>query len=195
MSHGNPRKSPRNSLQKLRSRARRPGVGGLGLLAIACLLVGGAGGAAASPIVKTRTTPLAGGLTRYDVDVDFRDGLSRSGFVQVTLAGPFDAQSQLLEENWPDIQEVQSSAGVFMLQGGTGGGSHVDVVGLGQMVVPSGQAFTYNAVISRNGQNFIVAPEPDAALLAGSALALLGLLAKGAANRRAVRGARRGARS
>jgi len=110
---------------------------------------------------------------RYDVDVDFRDGLSRSGFVQVTLAGPFDAQSQLLEENWPDIQDVQSSAGMFTLQGGTGGGSAVDVVGVGQMVVPVGQSFSYNAVISRNGQNFVVAPEPGASALAAAALALL----------------------
>lgn len=134
------------------------------------------GVSAADPAIRFSPTPMGAGLTRYGVDVDFQDGLGKSGFVQVTFLGPFDAQTQLTAGNWPDLQVVQTSANQYMLQGGTGGGSSVDVVEVGQLVVPTGQSFSYNAVISRNGQNFTVVPEPAANLLGAAGIGMLGLL-------------------
>jgi hypothetical protein len=120
-------------------------------------------GASADPIVITQATPLGGGLVAYDVAVDFRDGLARSGFVEITFTGGFDTLSTLLAANWPDLQQVDpgvTSSNVYRLRGGTGGGSQVDVVGVAQLVLPEGAAFSYDGVISRNGRSFIVVPEP-----------------------------------
>lgn len=132
----------------------------------------------ADPILTIQPTSIGGGLTRYDVDVDFQDGLGRSGFIQVTFTGPFDAQSQLLEANWPDIQLVDEGTvpTQYVLQGGTGGGSAVDVVPVAQLVVPEGQQFTYAAVVSRNGRNFTIVPEPGPTGLAATCLTMLALL-------------------
>jgi hypothetical protein len=140
--------------------------------------MGLAGSAAADPTLELRTIPLGGGLTRYHVDVDFQDGGGKSGFVQVTFNGPFDAQSQLTTANWPDIQNVQAGGSLYMLQGGTGGGSSVDVVEVGQLVVPVGESFSYNAVISRGGQNFVVVPEPGVVPLGIASTLTLGVAAR-----------------
>jgi hypothetical protein len=166
---------------RLRSRFRSP-LRSLGRVACGILLATSASGAAgAAPILRLQSVPLGGGLTRYDVEVDFRDGLGRSGFLQVAFQGPFDAQSQLFTANWPDLQEVQTGGNTYVLQGGTGGGSSVDVVGVGQLVVPDGERWSYSAVISRNGQNTVVVPEPGPRLLAlATFAALAGLVRRGA---------------
>ncbi len=138
-------------------------------------------GTSADPILTVQPTSIGGGLTRHDVDVDFQDGLGLSGFVQVTFTGPFDSQSDLLQENWPDIQMVdegQTMPTRYVLQGGTGGGSSVDVVPLAQLVVPDGQGFSYVAVVSRNGKNFTIVPEPATTSLAVASLAVLSALAQ-----------------
>lgn len=126
--------------------------------------------AVADPILTTHATPMAGGLVAYDVAVDFQDGLGRSGFVDVTFSGSFDAQSQLFGTNWPDLADTSSSSTTVHLRGGTGGASGVDVVAVARLVVPRGQSFQYDAVVSRNGRNFTVAPEPSAPALGLAAL-------------------------
>jgi hypothetical protein len=150
----------------------------LGLLALACP-------AAADPVLTSTQTPQGGGLVQHDVSVDFRDGLSRSGFIQITFSGNFDAASSLTTANWPDIQDVTTSPTHYHLQGGTGGGSSVDVVQIASLVVPAGEPIAYNAVVSRAGQNYVLAPEPAAPLIAA-----MGLVAVAALR---ARGRRRGA--
>ena len=134
------------------------------------LALGAASSASGDPILVTQATPLPGGLVAYDVAVDFQDGLGRSGFVDVTFSGNLDAQSQLFGSNWPDLAASSSSSGSAHLRGGTGGGSSVDVVAVARLVVPRGQRLHYDAVVSRNGRNFTVAPEPSPWALATAAL-------------------------
>lgn len=143
---------------------------GRGLLLSALLLAAGSP-AGADPVIVSQATPRGGGLVAHDVSVDFRDGLARSGFIQITFSGNFDATSAFDLASWPDLQAVQTSATVYSLQGGTGGGSQVDVVSVAQLVVPAGEAILYNAVVSRDGRNFVLVPEPSAAA-AGAAVLL-----------------------
>ena len=143
-------------------------------LALALTLVASPG--SADPIVTSASTPIGGGLVSHAVAIDFQDGLSRSGFVQISFSGNFDAQSALAVANWPDIQSADAgvtAAGVYSLQGGTGGGSTVDVVPVATLVLPEGESFSYSGVVSRDGRNFIVVPEPFAS--GSSAAALLTL--------------------
>ena len=130
----------------------------------------------ADPVLTFSRTPQAGGLVRHDVAVNFQDGLSRSGFIQITFSSNFDASSSFALASWPDIQQVTTNPTVYSLQGGTGGGSQVDVVDVAQLVVPQGLRITYNAVVSRDGQNFVLVPEPSAPAAAGLCLALVALL-------------------
>jgi hypothetical protein len=155
-------------------------LGLLPLLPLTLALLAGAP-ALADPVITVQATPQGGGLVAHDISVDFRDGLGRSGFIQITLTGNFDSSSSFTLANWPDIQVVdagQTSSTVYKLQGGTGGGSSVDVVGVGQMVVPKGQTISYTATVSRNGQNFMLVPEPFSTATAGVALAVITLLAR-----------------
>ncbi len=158
----------------LRRLAATTGLPGLIALALAAgVQVVPTGPAYADPVVTSSKTPQGGGLVRHDVSVDFQDGLARSGFIQITFASNFDASSSFSLGNWPDIQQVTTDPTVYHLQGGTGGGSQVDVVGIAQLVVPQGLGITYNAVVSRNGQNFVLVPEPNSSWAAGLSLVVV----------------------
>jgi len=144
-----------------------------GLLWSGALVAAASGVAGADPALVSRSTPQPGGLVAHDISIDFRDGLARSGFIQITFSGNFDASSSLALASWPDIQSVQTGPNLYSLQGGTGGGSQVDVVDVAQLVVPQGEAILYNAVVSRNGQSFVLVPEPGPGL--AGACATLGV--------------------
>ena len=120
--------------------------------------------ASADPVLTSTQTPQGGGLVQHQVSVDFQDGLSRSGFIQVTFSGNFDGASSFALSDWPDIQDVTTSPTEYHLQGGTGGGSTVDVVEVASLVVPAGETIAYSAVVSRDGQNYVLVPEPGTRL-------------------------------
>jgi MYXO-CTERM domain-containing protein len=152
------------------------------LVLVALLLQGVcAGPSVADPILTTQATPVAGGRVAYDVAVDFQDGLGRSGFLEVRFSGNFESPaSQLRSDEWPDLQVVdagQTTPTVYSLRGGTGGGSQVDVVPVARLVLASGATFSYDAVVSRDGRNFMVVPEPGAGLTATAGVLALAALA------------------
>lgn len=146
-----------------------------GLLGSA-LLVALGGPAGADPAVVSQSTSQGNGLVAHHVSIDFRDGLGRSGFVQITFSGNFDPSSSFDLASWPDIQAVQTTPTAYSLQGGTGGGSQVDVVSVAQLVVPAGESVLYNAIVSRNGQSFVLAPEPGSSTAGAAVLLLLAAL-------------------
>ena len=135
-----------------------------------------AGSASADPRLLTARTPQGGGLVEHAISVDFDDGLSRSGFIDISFSGSFDAATTIDLAEWPDIQESMETTTVVELRGGTGGGSAVDVVPVARLVVPEGQPVSYSAVVSRAGQNFVLVPEPLASLCAAWALTTLAWL-------------------
>ena len=152
-----------------------------GALALSILLVLGVPGTPSrgDPVVTSEATPIGGGLISHAVAIDFQDGLSRSGFVEISFSGNFDVlQSQLEVGDWPDLLVAdpgENDPSVYELRGGTGGGSNVDMVPVATLVLPTGEGFAYSAVISRNGRNFSVVPEPLAS--ASTAAAFLSLAA------------------
>ncbi len=152
-----------------------------GALALSILLVLGVLGTPArgDPVVTSEATPIGGGLISHAVAIDFQDGLSRSGFVEISFSGNFDVLSQLGVGDWPDLQVAdpgENDPSVYELRGGTGGGSNVDRVPVATLVLPAGEGFAYSAVISRNGRNFSVVPEPLASASAAAAFLSLAAL-------------------
>jgi hypothetical protein len=160
--------------------ARAPGarLGSHTLLGL--LLVGALGSAAgADPIVTVGATPIGGGLVSHAIAVDFQDGLSRSGFIQISFSGNFAPQSALAVGSWPDLQLAdpgQATPSIYSLRGGTGGASTVDVVPVATLVLAEGESFTYSGVVSRDGRNFSIVPEPLAGAAAAACLLTLAAL-------------------
>ena len=140
-----------------------------------------ASSAQSDPVLTSQATPVAGGLVAHEIAIDFRDGLGRSGFIDITFLGSFDiATSTLAEGSWPDIPIVATSPTLYRLRGGTGGGSSVDVVPVAHLVVPAGQGISYNAVVSRAGRSYVLVPEPrEAAVASLLAIAVLAATRRG----------------
>ncbi len=144
----------------------------------------------ADPVLTvSQPVPAGGGLVRYDIGVDFQDGLSRSGFIDVSFApagpGSFDGASSLELTEWPDIQAATTDPNLYRLQGGTGAGSQKDVVPVASLVIQRDEIINYDARVSRNGQNFVLVPEPGAAVCALLGFATVAALGSGRRRTRA----------
>ncbi len=81
---------------------------------------------------------------------------------------------------WPDVVLLEGGevmSVIYELAAGSGAGNPVeDFIELAYLVLPEGESFTYYAIVSRQGVNYTLVPEPSPSLLALVAIGTLAAL-------------------